>query len=67
MLKIFKNSFKKAVQTWQKYYIFSVSFKQNKKKLLLLIPEKKGDRVFIVHNTKLLTEYRGQGKKYFKN
>ena len=41
MLKIFKNSFKKAVQTWQKYYIFSVSFKQNKKKLLLLIPEKK--------------------------
>ena len=73
MLKIFKNNYflkKLYKKTWQKYYnIFSVSFKQNKKRLLLslLIPQNKGDRVFIVLKTKMLSEYRGKGIKYFKN
>ena len=40
---------------------FSISFKQNKKQLLLLlIPENKGDGVFTVLKTKMLTEYRGE-------
>ena len=71
MLKILKKKkkLKKLYkQTWQKYYnIFSISFKQNKKRSLLLIPENKGDRMFIVPKTKMLNEYRGKGIRYFKN
>ena len=33
-----------------------MSFKQNKKKLLLLIPENTGDKAFSVHKTKMPTE-----------
>ena len=39
---------------------------KNKKILFLLIPENKGDGVFIVLKTKMLTEYRGKGISYFK-
>ena len=54
-------------QTWQKYYnIFSISFKQNKKRLLLLIPENIGDRVFIVPKTKMITEYKRKRYKVFQ-
>ena len=71
MQKIFKNKyllFLKMVyrETWQKYYIFSVSFKQNKKRLLLLIPENIGDGVFIVRQTKMLTEYKRKRYKVFQ-
>ena len=68
MLKIFKKKkkLKKLYkQTWQKYYnIFSISFKQNKKRSLLLIPENKGDRTFIVPKTKMLKDI--SRIKYFK-
>ena len=62
MQKIFKNKYflflrKVYREKWQKYCIFSVSFKQNKKRLLL-IPENIGDGVFIVRQTKMLTEYK---------
>ena len=72
MLKIFKKNifFKKScTNKHEKKYcsIFSMSFKQNKKRLLLLIPQNKGDRVFIVLKTKMLTKYRGKGIRYFKN
>ena len=40
---------------------------QNKERLLLLIPENKGDRVFTVHKTKMLTEYRGKGIRSVEN
>ena len=61
MQKIFKNKYflflRKVYR--EKYCIFSVSFKQNKKRLLLLlIPENIGDGVFIVRQTKMLTEYK---------
>ena len=68
MLEIFKNKYflkKLYKQTWQKsYHIFSISFKQNKRLSLLLRPQNKGDRVFIVLETKMLTEYRGKGIRY---
>ena len=72
MLKIFQNKnflFQKLCkQTWQKYYIFTISFKQNKERLLLLIPENMGiTYVFNVHKTKMLTEYREKGIRCFKN
>ena len=72
MQKTFKNKyflFKKKLykQTWQKYYnIFSVSFKQNKKSLLLLIPENIGDRLFIVCETKMLPEFKKKSYKVFQ-
>ena len=61
MQKIFKNKyflFLKAVQT-NMTKILNIYFKQNKKRLLLLlIPENTADRVFIVRKTKMLTEYK---------
>ena len=53
-------------QTWQILQHFSVSFKQNKKRLLLLIPENIGDVVFIVRKTKMLTEYKIKRYKVFQ-
>ena len=41
--------------------------KQEKEKLLLLIPENIGDRVFNVCKTKIPTEYRGKCIRGFKN
>ena len=41
--------------------------KQEKEKLLLLIPENIGDRVFNVCKTKIPTEYRGKCIRCFKN
>ena len=38
--------------------ILNIYFKQNKKRLLLLIPENTADTVFIVRKTKMLTEYK---------
>ena len=52
--------------TWQILQHFSVSFKQNKKRLLLLIPENIGDVVFIVRKTKMLTEYKIKRYKVFQ-
>ena len=60
MQKIFKNKyflFLKAVPT-NMTKILNIYFKQNKKRLLLLIPENTADRVFIVRKTKMLTEYK---------
>ena len=53
----------------QKFYnIFFISLKQNKKWLLLLIPENIGDRVFIDRKTKIPTVYREKGiNKVFQN
>ena len=52
-------------QWQQKYYnIFSISFKQNKKRLLLLIFENTCDRVC---KTEMATEYREKGIRCFKN
>ena len=67
-LKINIFFFKKLYkQTLQKYYnIFSMSFKQNQKRFLFLIPENIGDRVFIVHKTKMLTEYIRKRYKVFQ-
>ena len=45
---------------------FSLSFKENKKRLLSLIPENIGDGVFIVHKTKMLTEYKRKRYKVFQ-
>ena len=70
MQKIFKNKYfflKLYKQTWQKYYnILSTSFKQNKKRLLLLIPENIGDRLFIVPKTNMLTESKRKRYKVFQ-
>ena len=41
--------------------------KLKKKKLLLLIPEKMGDRVLSTCKTKIPTEYREKGIRCFKN
>ena len=41
--------------------------KQEKEKLLLLIPENIGDRVFNVCKTKIPTEYRGKCIRGLKN
>ena len=66
MLKIFKN----------KYFVFKVVKtntkkekleKPKKEKLLLLIPENRGDRVLSVCKTKIPTEYREKGIRCFKN
>ena len=40
---------------------------QNKKGLLLLIPENTGDRAFTVYKTKMPTQYREKGIRCFKN
>ena len=67
MLKIFKNiSFFKAVKTnLTKILHFLYTCKQNKKKLLLLIPENIGDRVCMVQKTEIPIKY--SQKAYFKN
>ena len=44
-----------------------MSFKQNNKRLLLLIPENTGDRVWSVRKTKMTTEYGEKDVRYFKN
>ena len=73
MQKTFKNKyflFKKKLykQTWQKYYnIFSVSFKQNKKSLLLLIPENIGDRLLLCVKLKCYLNLRKKVIRCFKN
>ena len=41
--------------------------KQNKKRLLLLILENTGDRVFSASKTKMPTEYREKCIRCFKN
>ena len=41
--------------------------KPKKEKLLLLIPENRGDRVLSVCKTKIPTEYREKGIRCFKN
>ena len=41
--------------------------KPKKEKLLLLIPEKIGDRALSVCKTKIPTEYREKGIRCFKN
>ena len=46
---------------------FFISFKQNKKKVAVIIPENTGHRVFSVRKTKVPTEYREKGIRYFKN
>ena len=52
----------------QKHYdIFSISFKQNKKMLLLLISENTGARALSVRKTKMPAEYRRKGIRCFKN
>ena len=70
MLKIFKNKnfpFQSCEKIQQKDYIFFISFKQNKKALLLTIPENTGDRMFSARKTKIPTEYRAKGIRCFKN
>ena len=66
MLKIFRN----------KYFVFRVVKtntkkekleKPKKEKLLLLIPENRGDGVLSVCKTKISTEYREKGIRCFKN
>ena len=48
-------------------FVAEVTFKQNKKRLLLLIPENTGDGAFSMHKNKIPTEYREKGViKYFK-
>ena len=46
--------------------ILNIYFKQNKKRLLLLIPENTADTVFIVRKTKMLTESREKRYKVFQ-
>ena len=46
---------------------FFISFKKNKKRLLLLIPENTIDRAFSARKSKMPTEYREKGIKRFKN
>ena len=71
MLKIFKNKYvpflRRKDKQWKYYKIFSISFKLNKKSLLLLIPENTGDRVFSMRKTEMPTEYTEKGIKCFKN
>ena len=43
-----------------------IYFKQNKKRLFLLIPENIGDRVSIVCKKKMLTEYKRKRYKVFQ-
>ena len=66
MLKIFKNKYFvfKVVKTNTKKEKFE---KPKKEKLLLLIPENRGDRVLSVCKTKIPTEYREKGIRCFKN
>ena len=44
-----------------------MSFKQNKKRLLLLIPENTSDKAFSKGKTRIPTEYREKGIRCFKN
>ena len=70
MLKIFKNIFlfQTVKKIQQKYYnIFSIWFRENKKRLLLLILRNIGDRVFSASKTKMPTGYREKGIRCFKN
>ena len=46
--------------------MFFISFKQNKKRLLL-IPENTGEKAFSVHKTRMPTEYREKCIRCFKN
>ena len=69
MLKILKKYFlfQSCKNKQQKYYIFSISFKQNKRRLLLLIPENTSDRAFSKGKTKIPIDYREKGITCFKN
>ena len=64
MLKIFNIFFFKVVKTNTKKEKLE---KPKKEKLLLLIPENRGDRVLSVCKTKIPTEYREKGIRCFKN
>ena len=66
-ISLINNIFFKAIKA-KMLKIFSVSFEQNKKRLLLLIPENTGDRAFSVCKTRIPTEYREKGiSRDFKN
>ena len=71
MLKILKKKyflFQSCKNTQQKNYnIFSISFKQNEKRLLLLLSEIIGDIALSVCKTKIPTEYREKGITCLKN
>ena len=70
MLKVLKRNifFLKAIKTKQKYHnIFPISFKQNKKRLLLLIPENIGDRAFSMRKSRIPTNFREEDMRCFKN
>ena len=57
--KICKNKYNKNIATFSSYSL-------SKKRLLLLIPENTGDKVFSVHKTKMLSEYREKKYKLFQ-
>ena len=69
MLKIFKNKhfFKKLYKHDKNITTSSLYPLSKKRLLLLLIPQNKDDRVFIVLKTKMLSGYGGKGIKYFNN